>query len=234
MDLAEVADRELDGLDPYELMRSEAARIDAFLAHVPPDGWAEPTGCAGWDRHDLVAHLAGSEQYNHACLDDRIGELMGRAAEAGVTDVDSFNRWTVDQRRDADHDAVVHEWREALGRTIRDLADRDGGDIPTMVGPYPARWQGFHLAAELATHADDLGVGDGPAGRLRWRAHATRFFLAESHPELAVEAHDGGTTVSVGDVRATLDDATLVAAANRRLRDPDSVAAAVRDAVALM
>lgn len=234
MDVAAVATHELAGLDPYELMRSEAARIDAMLAGMPPDAWHEPTGCAGWDRHDLVAHLAGSEEYNHACLDDRIDDLMGRAGEAGVSDVDGFNQWTVDRRRDMDEPELVHEWREALGRTITDLADRDGTDIPTLAGPYPARWQAFHLAAELATHADDLGVGDGPPGRARWRAHATRFFLAESHPDVGVSASDDGTAITVEGVTVTLDDTTLIGAANRRLRDPAAVASTVRDAVALV
>lgn len=234
MDVAAVATQELEGLDPYELMRSEAARIDAFLAGLGPDEWHEPTGCAGWDRHDLVAHLAGGEEYNHACLDDRIDEFMGRAGEAGVTDLDSFNQWMVDRRRDVDDQVLVHEWREALGRTITGLADRDGTDIPTTVGPYPARWQAFHLAAELATHADDLGLGHGPPGRARWRAHATRFFLAESHPEVAVRASDDGTVITVDGATVTLDDPTLVEAANRRLREPAAVATPIREAIALV
>lgn len=235
MDDDAAIDRELDGLDPYELMLAEATRIEELLVHLTPDGWTAPTACEGWDRHDLVAHLAGAEQYNHACLDDRIGELMGRAAAAGVDGLDRFNQWCVDERRDLDDRAVLDEWRGAVGRTIRDLAGRDGTEIPTMVGPYPARWQGFHLAAELATHADDLGADAADdAGRARWRARATRFFLAESHPELDLRAEDGATTVTVDGVTATLDDATLVAAANRRLRDPGAVAATIRDAVALL
>jgi hypothetical protein len=27
--------------------------------------------------------------------------------------------------------------------------------VDTSVGDYPCRWQAFHVAAELATHADD-------------------------------------------------------------------------------
>lgn len=240
MGVATVADRELDGLDPYEIMRAEAARIEAFLVRMPPDGWAAPTGCDEWNRHDLVAHLAGGEQYNHACLDGGLDDLMTRAAAAGVTDVDGFNRWCVAARRDVADATVLAEWRDAVGRTIGDLAARDGGDLSTMVGPYPVRWQAFHLAAELATHADDLGVEtdrDSPA-RARWRARATRFFLAESHPDVDVRAAagvDGGaTTVTADGAVATLDDATLVAAANRRLRDPDAISTTIRDAVALM
>ena len=30
--------------------------------------------------------------------------------------------------------------------------------VDTSTGDYPCRWQAVHVAAELATHADDIGV----------------------------------------------------------------------------
>lgn len=237
MDLVTVAADELSELDPFVLMADESRRIDAFASTLDDTQWRSPTGCDGWDRHDLIAHLAGSEQYNHACIDDAIGQLMGELSAAGVSDVSSFNQWTVAARREAPHDRVLEEWRTAAARTQIELEARDGGEVPTMVGPYPARWQAFHLAAELATHADDLGVpvaeAEG-AARLAWRARATRFFLAESRPELHVTSTGGGTLVRVGDLEVTLDDQTLVAAANGRLVDSERVAPSVREALVLM
>jgi uncharacterized protein (TIGR03083 family) len=237
VNLEAVAADELSELDPFVLMADEARRIDAFASTLDDTGWRSPTGCDGWDRHDLLAHLAGSEQYNHACIDDAIGELMTELSAAGVSDVSSFNQWTVAARRGAPHDRVLDEWRAGAARTLTEFEARDGDEIPTMVGPYPARWQAFHLAAELATHADDLGVPVAEAersGRLAWRARATRFFLAESRPELEVTSTGGGTLVRVGDLKATLDERTLVAAANGRPVDPERLAPSVREAMVLM
>ena len=30
--------------------------------------------------------------------------------------------------------------------------------MDSSIGDYPGRWQAFHVAAELASHADDVGV----------------------------------------------------------------------------
>src|SRR4051812_25069201 len=87
MDVDSVAAVELDGLDPYQLMARETERIDAFASTLAPDAWQAPTTCDGWSRADLMAHLAGSEEYNRACLDDTLGELFERATAEGVADV---------------------------------------------------------------------------------------------------------------------------------------------------
>ena len=56
---------------------------------------------------------------------------------------------------------------------------RDGGDVDSSVGAYPARWQAFHLAFELATHADDVGVPVADAEEAR-RARSGRRSSAAS------------------------------------------------------
>jgi len=239
MTVEEIFRRELGELDPYALMAEEAGRIDAFSAALDPDAWRAPTACDGWDRHDLMAHLAGSEEYNHACLDDAIDSLMTRALAADVTDVDSFNRWAVETRRGVDDQALLAEWRGAEARTRAGLAAIDGADVATMVGPYPARWQAFHLAAELATHADDLGIAgpddeSGQASRWEWRARAVRFFLAETHPDLAVEPTATGTAISIDGTPVILDDRSLVQAANGRLPDDAPFDSAVSAALSLL
>lgn len=72
---------DLDGLDPYDLLDQEAARIDAYLSTLTSrvDGAVElerPSRCAGWSVGDVVRHLAGDEVYFRACLDDEVGELV--------------------------------------------------------------------------------------------------------------------------------------------------------------
>jgi uncharacterized protein (TIGR03083 family) len=212
-------DAELRDLDPYDLMDEEAARLDAYFVSLGEDDWAATSACDGWDVHDVLAHLAGSETYNHACLDDAIGALFEEVGPKGVTDVESFNALGVSERSATSHADLLEEWRASCGRTRRDLRSRRGGDISTMVGSYPADWQAWHLASELATHADDIGVPVDPADvarRTDWRARFSRFALAESKPDLPVTAGESGTTVTVGDSVVVLDDESLIAAVSAR------------------
>ncbi len=215
-------DAELKELDPYDLMDQEAARLDAFFDSLGDDeaAWQAPSACAGWSVHDMLSHLAASEIYNHACLDDNIGAVFEEYGARGVTDVDSFNAIGVADRVDKSHAEVLDEWRTRCGRTRRELRGREGGDIPTMVGAYPANWQAWHLASELATHADDIGVPVEPverAARTDWRARFSRFVLEETKPDVRVAKGPKATTVTIGGRELTLDDDTLVAAAAGRL-----------------
>ena len=140
----------------------------------------------------------------------------------GVVDVDQFNAVGI-----ADLDGVgavelLDRWRVENAATRRGYRERDGGDVSTLVGEYPARWQAFHLAGELATHADDLGVpGSDQSERLGWRVSFSRFALAETKPDLQVEASSPGhTLVRGGDVDLELADTVFVTAVAGRSDDP--------------
>jgi uncharacterized protein (TIGR03083 family) len=214
-------DAELTGLNPHDLMDREAQRLDAFFSQLDEEAWQAASVCGGWSVHDVLSHLAGSEEYNLACLADSIGPLMEQYGARGVTDVDSFNALGVQDRADRSHEEVLEEWRAANAQTRQGLRAVGDGTIPTFVGPYPATWQAWHLASELATHADDVGVPvdeSEAAARLDWRARFSRFALAEVRPELPIDHGPEGTTVVVGGRSIVLDDATLVAAAAARLK----------------
>jgi mycothiol maleylpyruvate isomerase-like protein len=58
----------LAGLNSFGIFDVEADRLDHFFAGLDAPGWARPSRCAGWSVHDVLAHLAGAELYNHACL----------------------------------------------------------------------------------------------------------------------------------------------------------------------
>src|SRR5262249_34796996 len=182
-------DAELEGLNPYDLMDAEAARLDAYLSGLDDGGWGRASACTGWTTRDMLAHLAGSEEYNHACLDDALPAFLERLGQAGASDLHPFNALGVPGRVDRSGDEVLAEWRAACGRTRDELRKRDGADIPTMVGPYPARWQAFHLASELATHADDIGVPVSPdeaEARRDWRRRFAVFVLSETKPDVVL------------------------------------------------
>ena len=236
-DGATVDDHDLDAFDPYDAFDAEAARVRAFLEGLHDDGWAAPTRCALWDRRALAAHLDSTEDYHHACLDDALGELMQRYVDAGVTGMDDANRFGVQERADRPAAEVVATWAERNADTRRRLRERDGGLMSTMAGPYPVRWQAFHIADELATHADDLGVpvpDDEAAARRAWRAAFARFALHESHPEVAPQVVGGGTEVTVGGRSVVLDDATVIDVVMGRTPAGGAVDPEVAAALALM
>jgi hypothetical protein len=152
----------------------------------------------------------------HAALDAEAG------LAAGMTSLDDFNQAGVDERADRPASEVVAEFAAADAETRRLFRERDGGLMDSAVGDYPARWQAFHVATELATHADDVGapVADVEAAdRLAWRVAFSRFALTEQRPDVVAEAVDGGTRVVVGDIDVVVDDNTLVAALAGRLGD---------------
>lgn len=230
----------LQGLDPYAILDSEADRIDRFLSSIP-DGdpaWEAPTRCTAWNRRELLAHLAAGEEYHHACFDDALESFFGRFAAAGATDLDGFNAVGVQEREGRAPSELLAEWRDADARTRRLFRERGDGEMMTSVGPYPARWQAFHIALELATHADDLGTpvsSEEAAGRLDWLTRCSRFTLSEAKPDLVVRSDGPGTTtVESGDRQISLDDEAFVAAVAARLPADADVDAETRSLLSTM
>lgn len=230
-------ERHLDGFDPYDALDAEAARIDTLLRAMAAgdldDVWDRPSRCEGWTVRDVVAHLAATEEYHHACLDGQVQQFIADGLAAGYTSLDDFNQGGIDAWRDMPIAELVDEWAVADAETRRRLREGDGGDIDSTVGPYPLRWQAFHVAMELATHADDIALPvtpDEAADRLAWRAAFSRFALTEKDPAATVEAADGGTHVVVGGFDAVVDDETLIAGVAGRLGDDADPA--LRDALA--
>ncbi len=218
-------------------------RLGAFFSSRRGTEWSTPTRCAGWTVHDVLGHLAWSERYHHACLDDALDSLLADAAAAGASDLDSFNAWGVALYEGVDPEEIFAEWWPADCETRHRLRARAGGTMTTMWPRYPVRLQAFHIAAELATHADDVGVPETAwehAGRAAWRARVACFALAETDRGVAVRPVGERWLAEVGGVRAMLSAADLVDAAGGRLPDgrrladgqllPDPLRDALRDA----
>lgn len=210
----------LEGLDPYPLLDREAIRLGAFFSAMHGDDWDRPSRCPGWRVRDVLAHLAGTERYHHACLDDTLDVLLAEAAAAGASDLDSFNAWGVAAYAGAPPEKVFGEWWAATRETLHRLRSRDGGTMTTMWPAYPVRLQAFHVAAELATHADDVGVPETTwehAGRAAWRARVAYFALAEAHRPVALRPAGDSWLAEAEGVEAVLSAADLVDAADGRL-----------------
>jgi uncharacterized protein (TIGR03083 family) len=221
-----IDDRDLAGLDPYDLMQAETARLDAFFTQAAPADWERPTRCAGWNARALLAHLAASEDYNQACIDGTAQDFLAAIGAKGAVDLASANEIGVRELDDRSTAEILETWRARAAQTLEGLRARDGGDIDSSVGAYPARWQAFHLAFELATHADDFGVPvteAEAAGRLDWQAKFGRFAITELKPELTIDGSGGVTHVRGDGIDTEMPDEQFVQAVAARLPDDSGI-----------
>lgn len=182
----------LKDLDPFDIFDTEAARLDRFFSGLGGQDWDQPSRCSGWSVRDVLAHLAGEELYNHACIrGDTAGFLSMLEDDGEGFGWEEFNQWCVRRRRDAPVNEVLSEWREQ-NRYTRQVMRSLGRDatLRTSVGPYPVGLQTFHYASEYATHADDVGApvsNDELDDRMLWRVDFGLFALAESGSAAQVE-----------------------------------------------
>jgi len=230
-------DSELAGLDPFALLDQEARRLDTFFSRLEDSDWSRPSRCTGWTTRDVLGHLAAGEEYHRACLDGEVAKLLTQFAERGATDLDSANALGVAEYAPLSSDEVLARWRAAGAANRRRFRDRGDGTVDTSVGEYPCRWQAFHVASELATHADDIGLPvteEEHDKRLAWRSRFSRFALAESKPNLEIRVTAGRTIVTDGDVTADLVDSELIDGVMGRLEETSRVDAASRELLSTM
>ena len=226
-----VDDAELANLDPFDLLDAEAARLDAHLSTLPDEGWSRPSRCEGWSVRDVVAHLSAVEDYHRACLDGGVEAFIGEFGARGANDLDSANALGIADRADRSASEVLADWRDASAESRRRFRERGDGVIDTFVGDYPNRWQAFHVASELATHADDVFVPVSPEEqdeRLGWRARFSRFALAEGKPDVVITVDAGHTQVRGNGVEVDVDDDELVEGVASRLDDTSRLDSAAR------
>jgi uncharacterized protein (TIGR03083 family) len=232
-----VADEgDLRGLDPFDQLNREAERLDRFFAALDDSRWDDPSRCDGWTVRDVLAHLAATENYHHACLDDTLSAFVQDGLDAGASDLDGFNEWGLRAYEGRDPAAILDEWRAANAQTRRRMRGRDGETMTTMVPGYPVRLQAFHLASELATHADDVGAPVDPrdvAARTKWRAQFSRFAIAEAERDVDIEPTGGANRVQADDAESVLSDAELVEATADRLPPDHPLPVALRTTLSI-
>ena len=224
-------DSQLSGLDPFDLLDQEAARLDDHYSRLPDEDWPKPSRCAGWSIGDVLAHLAASEDYHHACLDGTVQAFMHEIETKGASDLTAANALGIAELSDQDPQQLIVRWREANAETRRRFRQRGDGRVDSSVGDYPSRWQAFHVASELATHADDVYVPVTAAerdARRAWRTRVSRFALAETKADLTVSAEAGRTRVRGQGVDVSLDGDEFVEAVAGRLDETSRLEPAAR------
>ena len=233
---AAVDEPELADLDPFALMAVEADRIARFYRSLTDAGWRAPTRCAGWTRRDLLAHLAGIEDYTAAGLS---GEVRTLLSHAGGGDLHEFNTWGIGRRAYLSNADLLREWQAQVEKNDATLRERGPRALmDTSVGPYPIGRQAFYLACERAIHADDAGVavtGSDAEDRLDWRLRFARAALTEArHGRVGVVADRGAQVVRLGEDEVRLPDDQFVEAVSGRLAPEVDLPPRLREALAVL
>ena len=158
-------------------------------------------------------------------------------AERGGTDLDSVNALGVAEYVGLPSAEVLARWRAASADNRRRFRERGDGVVDTSIGDYPCRWQAVHVAAELATHADDIGVAvthDEYGQRTAWRVRYSRFALAEAKPQLEIRQAAAATAVTDGPATVELGDDELIQAVMGRLDETSGFSATLRALLSMM
>jgi uncharacterized protein (TIGR03083 family) len=230
-------DQDLAAFDPVDLWDREAGWLEAHFRSLAGDDWVAPSRCEGWSVRDILAHLAATEVYFRACLDGTVSTLMAEMGARGATDVASFNQLGIDDRAGVATDDLIATWSVEDAASRHGFRERGDGDVDSSVGPYPARWQAFHLAGELAVHADDVAAvvpDDARADRRTWRVLFSRFALSEHTPDLTVAIGDGTVRVRGDGIDAELDPDDFVELVAGREPPTAGIAGEVRTALSTM
>lgn len=97
----------------------EYRRLDALLSTLSDEEWHLPTDCAGWDVHDVVAHLVGGAESTASVREMRRQLKAGRALRPGEPDVDGMNAVQVRERAGATPEQLRSALADAGARGVR-------------------------------------------------------------------------------------------------------------------
>lgn len=211
----------LPDLDPFLTLDREVARIQSLLDSLKPEEWTNPTRCEEWTVRDLVAHLDSVEEYNEACLEDRVKEFI-----SGSQDLDTFNIQEIQKRAHFSNKEIFEQWTSRQARVREEWAKLGlSAIIPTFIGPSPLHSQIWYINSEYATHGDDLGVfvGEDEAEfRLMWRVQFSLFALQQRENPPDLERTDNVIIVTVNDSRVAFSEEDFVSAVSARLPLPEN------------
>lgn len=171
--------------DVWPIVHAERAALTADLEHLTPEQWATPSLCAGWDVHDVLAHLVDVARTTRlgflrtmarARFDFDRQNADGVAAERRAAPADTLAAFRAVQHRTSTPPAPLDtRLTEAFvhGEDIRrPLGLRGGYPTPYVVRALALqvrtdeKWGGGRQRVGGVTlRATDAGysVGDGPA-----------------------------------------------------------------------
>lgn len=208
-----VDQRGLEDLDPYEILDGEYRRVDDWFSVLSAEQWEAPSSCEGWSRRDVLAHLLWCERYWQALLDGGRDDFLASYGAQGLTTLDEVVAAGLSEVSDLTPQQLLTDWRVQGRRNRLGYRAVDGGDLDSSIGPYPVWLWAFHIALEVAVHADDAHVpveDSEMAVRSGWMGAVCRLALTECKDDVTVDLVEGDYVVRQGDLTIELDEEQFV------------------------
>ncbi len=159
-------------------LRAESDELDALVAELSEQQWAQATPAAGWTIAHQIAHLLWTDRVALIAITDEAGftELLGAAAANPTGFVDAGAEELAQELGSAAPGRLLADWRQTRARLHDELlAVPDGRKLPWFGPPMSAMSMATARLMETWAHgldvADTLGVRRTPTARLRSIAH---------------------------------------------------------------
>jgi uncharacterized protein (TIGR03084 family) len=155
-------------------LRAESDDLDAIVADLPADRWADPTPAPRWTIAHQIAHLLWTDRVALTAVTDEAGfvAVLTKAAKdpTGFVDAGAEELAALPPER------LLADWRETRDRLHDELlAVADGRKLPWFGPPMSAASMATARLMETWAHgldvADTLGVKRSATARLRSIAH---------------------------------------------------------------
>jgi uncharacterized protein (TIGR03084 family) len=155
-------------------LRAESDELDALVAPLPPDRWADPTPSPGWTIAHQIAHLLWTDRVSLTAIADEaaFGDVLAAASAdpAGFVDAGAEELAVVAPAE------LLADWRDTRARLHEALVSvPDGRKLPWFGPPMSAASMATARLMETWAHgldvADALGVDRPATERLRSIAH---------------------------------------------------------------
>ena len=155
-------------------LRAESDDLDALVAPLPADRWAEPTPAAGWTIAHQIGHLLWTDRVALTAVTDEAG--FAAALEAAQADPIGFVDSAADELATVAPAELLTDWRVTRGRLHEALLTVPGGrKLPWFGPPMSAASMATARLMETWAHgldvADALGVKRPATERLRSITH---------------------------------------------------------------
>jgi len=168
-------------------LRAESDDLDAVVADLPADRWAEATPAPGWTIAHQIAHLLWTDRVALTAVTDEEG-FASVLADA-TTDPTGFVDTGAEELAVLPPERLLADWRQTRARLHDELlAVADGRKLPWFGPPMSAASMATARLMETWAHgldvADALGVRRPATARLRSVAHIgvrTRDFAFTVH-----------------------------------------------------